>query len=94
MSSDLKELLEEMKRGIKDAGFVNVRGVVFTDGPFPQLRVKADCPCGLGTSGFDYMVNEDLRIDLRIEKVIIYRRFHHMALRHIEVDRAEGRWVD
>lgn len=88
---------EAAVRGVTRAGFVRPRVRVddskylgFGGRGFIELTVRADCPCGLGTSGFAIRL-----VDCPAESLgYVEEAFYRMAMDHIEHDKAEGRWTD
>lgn len=90
MTDRADTVFEAMKRGISRAGFANVRGEILREAIPCVLRVKADCPCGMGVSGFQYAM---MAWPSDHEASFVENRYYHMGLQHIEDDRAEGRWV-
>jgi hypothetical protein len=82
------EVMEAMKAAVTRAGFVNAQGRVIRE-EFERILVRADCPCGLGTSGFSYALSP---FPDRWELQYVDDRFYKLALDHIEEDKREGRW--
>ena len=94
---DEAKLCEAAERGMSSAGFVNVKGCVESDDSRLMLTVRGDCPCGLGQSGLGMafsrhsFAHSNVDADALIERV--EQQIHWQAMKHIEDDRAEGRWV-
>lgn len=91
-SADHIAIVDAAYRGMADAGFANVRAYTWLESDRLYIDVRGDCPCGLGTSGIGlcFPVNVAPRAE---HAHMVYRHIHGDAMRHIEVDRAEGRWT-
>ena len=85
-------LVAAAERGMTSAGFVNVKGESRSAGDRLEIAVRGDCPCGLGRSGAGMVVSPDLILGGNAER-IVEDRIHAISVRHIEVDKAEGRWA-
>jgi hypothetical protein len=75
--------------GFTEAGFVRARGWVDQRDGMVLLSARADCPCGLGTSGISRMWPEGMAPPA----ARIHDEFKARALEHIEHDKAAGRWA-
>lgn len=77
-------------QGMQEAGFVNVSAehrAHVSDSV--AITVQGDCPCGLGTSRMGLVLTPVNAWPDRVHALV-----YKSALKHIEEDRAEGRWKD
>lgn len=90
----MEEILAAAKRAAIDAGYVNPETSHQTrrDGEI-AVALRADCPCGLGTSSFAVAFRKGTQFDRPdVMADTAYRLFYQACLKHIEHDKAEGRW--
>jgi hypothetical protein len=88
---------QAMKSGLERAGFVNVRARSQDDrdGVF-TVTALADCPCGLGTSSMSQRFAPSTFKLASVERLAKATEDYafEIGIRHIEEDRAAGRWSD
>lgn len=88
-------LKQAVTRALERAGFVNIRTSMIRDMSRTSVRALADCPCGLGVSGFSHMLPDTDTLYQRFEYHLDYveNYIYRLAMEHIEDDKAAGRWV-
>lgn len=83
-----------MKSAVERAGFVAVQVRQEKQDGRTHIDLVANCPCGLGTSGFTYVLaDHDIVYMNKFIAHQIGEQIYHAAVQHIEKDRAEGRWA-
>ena len=90
----LAQLAKAAQRGMESAGFVNVRTDVQNEGQRVLLYARGDCPCGIGQSGVGMAFTKEMLAHNTVDMtVMVEHRIHAESMKHIDQDRAEGRWV-
>lgn len=90
----LPRLAEAVERGLLRAGFasveVRIENMKYDLHPCIAIVARATCPCGeLSSFGVRY-ANESMLPPVGYME----EHIHAMGVRHIEQDKAEGRWHD
>lgn len=87
-------LIEAAKRGMESAGFVNVKAQLLDERERLLLSARGDCPCGLGQSGIGMAFTKEMMERSNVDMAeMVEHRIYAESMKHIEQDRAEGRWV-